>query len=1293
MASTEGVNIVISGDSSQLIRSIHEAQNALAGMKSRKIDIAVQLTGGLQEMGAKLESLFGRVFKTITAGAISVAGTLGMAVKSALAIGGGFESQITTVKVISGATEQELDMLIKKAREMGATLPISAKDAATAMTLLAQRGTSAKDILASVAEVANLTISQGVDMGSAADLLGSTMTNFGIDIDDAAKVTAVFNNACNQSALSMSKLIEAMKYVGPAAGSVNMSLTEAVSGMEAIANAGLTGEMTGTGLAMVLSKLAASTRIMGVNTKQLDGSLRPLKDIFTDLKNAGFSLTDAIEAFGQRGSKAALALAKNSDKLAENEERLRQWGTTQSAVDAKAKTFTNTMAAFRSAVEELHIEIFEQIKDQSKEAVGSIAELTRAFSDWVAKTQIASKTLNSFLEGLGFNIPSGEDFKKLLQQFDVQAFTDKIKDFGSTIKSIAESIAGFFSKIQTPLLWLIEHLDTFAAISFWGWILGKGLQFPAAILGIASSFVTLAGAAKTLFGLSWTLLANPIGAALVTAGLLGGAAIYAVSKADEAKREEKRIKAEAERIRREVESANKDLMFHVDIDFKTGFEQLPESFSKASAELRQEVRETTAFLQEQFRDKAAQAVDYVTEKFPELSQAFSGTAHDISDEILSKISNALQGSEKDFDALPEIWRKVTERINAVDTGFDKLGVDLLGITQKYIDLQQALEKPIKKTETETFFEELSASIKGITENLSGEIERANKFLNGSDGQLAINVSLSQAQNKLQQFVKSASEKYALPEDIVKTSLINRLNDLALAGNDTAQSLINGFSGAGDTLDTFLASAREAITYLGASPDKFMPALNSMISGIQRIDPLTGKLTEKFKKAHDALKQWSNVTFDQLTNRIQKLRKAVEGGFIDQSALEAEFRRVIPQLKLQVVSDLQPQREQYRTTNDYQAVVASELISRINDLFGDVGMDLARDMFNGKTGADMGRAIVNEVEHGLSGTSGTFQINGVDQLQQGLSSIASLPQNISNAVSPYVAKLEQLSSSSGNSNDNSYSGIKDYSSEIALIVREIQASSTANVSALSQLQNAIDQSSQTQDFSSAIAPVVTELQGISSYLKSVQGKTDNSQDFNSALSPVITALQNISAGLAAIQNTDNISLNESSISQAVASAFSPFIAQIEQNSSVYQSSSAAISRSMQDLSGNIEALRKSTDNSASAMLQLQTSVKSAGDSYSATNITSAVTPIMGLVQNLASTLGAIQSINQANEAAVLDIVSLVRSLEVALKSMNAGNNYNIDINQQGFVVEKKSDADMLARSTVSALRSGIGNGGI
>lgn len=1066
-------------------------------------------------------------------------------------------------------------------------------------------------------------------------------------------------------------------------------------------------------------------------------------------------------------------------------------------------------------------------------------------------------------------------------------------------------------------MWLIEHLDTFTTISFWGWITGKAFQVPAAILGIAFAFKELAAAGKLLVSIGWAGLTTPIGALVASAGV----GVYTAIQKYSAEQDLRETLDKEKTYLAEQAKADLTLPFDIKFNLKTGFEKLPESWTKASDKVRAEANTTIKELQDKFRGDVAQAVQYVIDKFPEMSDAFKGTADDISYDILSKISGALQGSEKDFEALPEFWRKVAERINALDIGPFKFEGKLYSILEKYKQLKQAIEKPVKVDESTAFLDDISASIRAITAELPTEIERANKFLNGSEGQLSVQVSLAQAQKKLEAFTKSVAEKYNIPQDIVKSALLERLNELALTGDETAQSLINGFGGVGASLGVFLTNAQEAINYLGASPDKFMPALNSMMNGIQRIDPLTGKVTEQFKKAHDALKQWSNVTFDQLASRIQRLRRAVEGGFVDQSALEAEFRRVLPKLRLQVVNDLQPQHEQYRNDFDYQSVVASEFIARISDMFGEVGINLARDIFSGQTGADMGRSILAEVERGMGNYSDTFTIDGVDQFTQGLGSIASLPQNIADAVSPYVMRLEQLNpiqggatqastaspvqvsatptnpandfssltvefqkltvaidgaksfiegntsalktvsegvlklvNSAGNSSQGvSYTTIKDYSADIASVVKAMQDFSAANVqavnlveaavksqsqqesftpntntlsgdvvsrithypsneqntaqnlnvdwspvitalqdvsgavnsvesavkaqqegitfdagalaqalisgiapfissieqtrgayqdssstlagniqslgqnidslskstesniSALSQLQNAIS-SYQGENNSVELSQVISELQAISGALKATQNQNGDSQNLNSALSPIIEALKNVSTGLADVQNNTQANVqavnsvvtavnsvekavaaqqtvNEGSITQGVIDGFAPLVSKIEQNTSTYQSASSSMTRALQDLGTIIDTMKKSADSSNSTMLQLQASVKAAADSYDATNITSAVTPIAGAVQNLATALSAIQVIQQANSAALSDVINSVRSVESALKAMNAGNTYDIEIVQQGFNVGSKSDADMLARSTATALRSGIGNGGI
>ncbi|MBQ6968828.1 MAG: phage tail tape measure protein [Synergistaceae bacterium] len=1196
---------------------------------------------------------------------MSVAGALSMITKNALAIGGGFESVMTSVKVVSGATEKELDKLIKKAREMGATLPISAKDSATAMLLLAQRGMQAEDILAVVSEVANLAISQSTDMATATDLLGSIMTNFNMKVEEAAKIIDMLNNASNQSPLTMQKMTEAFKYVGPAAGAMGMQLSEALAMMEAAIRAVGSGEMAGTGIAMTLTKLASESHILGVRTKELNGQFRPMAAIFSELKEKGLGLAEANKIFGSRAGKTALALINLSDNLKEWETNLKKTDSTQAAVDAKAKTFTNTMAALRSAVEELHIEIFDQIKKQSKEAVGGITELTRAFSKWVGETQIAGKSLNAFLDGLGFKIPSGSDFQKLLQQFDVQAFVNRIKELGSTLKSIGESIASAFSTIKTPLLWLIEHLDTFVQISFWGWILGKGLQIPAAIMGIATSFTALYNSVKLLLGLNWAnllpLLSNPITAAVAVAGVGAYIGASTANKVNEAREELHKARNEEKRYLSEQAKADFTLPVDIELNFKTGFEKLPESWTKASDKVREEANAFIKELQENFRVKVAAALDYVARKFPELADAIKDMGT-VSNSTLRQITAALQGDEKAFEALPEHLKKVTEHINAVDAGLVRYGVDFYGVTQKYREFRKEVEKPAQKDESTVFLEEMSASIKSIMADLPAEIERANKFLGGANGQLAVNVSLSQAQSKLDNFVKTASEKYALPKEIVGNALFQQLEKLAQAGNNTAQALINGWKGAGDSLDTFLADAKDAITYLEASPDKFLPSLRSLMNNIQKIDPITGKVTEGFKKAHAALVQWSKTTFDGLMNRISKLSKAAERGFISKRAVEKELVRVAPEIKLQVVKDLYADRDKYGSEANFLAVVANEFSSKIEEIAGKTGNKFLAEEYAGMSGVAIGRSIIRDVEKQL-GVGQQVTIDGIKQPIQNLeTALNNLSQNISNATNTTQQGNQQRN---GNITQPE---VTNYSASIEQALQGINNISSGVQEVTTAVNNGVN---------SLISTVVGVSSPTNTETANFQGVIDALTDNTSALgraSEAVLSLVNFSGNTSqgALYNPDD---DYHMLVTDIQNAFAP------------------VSQNIQNLSGNIDALRISTEDNIDALSQFQSALSSETAIPDSQNLSSAFAPLTEAVQSLSTAISTLQAAQQANSSAIGEVISAVRSVENAIKSMNAGNNYDIDINQQGFVIEKKSDADMLARSTLSALRSGIGNGGV
>ena len=297
-----------------------------------------------------------------------------------------------------------------------------------------------------------------------------------------------------------------------------------------------------------------------------------------------------------------------------------------------------------------------------------------------------------------------------------------------------------------------------------------------------------------------------------------------------------------------------------------------------------------------------------------------------------------------------------------------------------------------------------------------------------------------------------------------------------------------------------------INYLGASPQKFLPALNSLAKNIQKIDPATGKITEQFKKAHDALKQWSNITFDKLTKRIQNMRKAVEGGFIDKSALEREYKNALNQITLQVKTELEPTRSSYRTQSDFDSILASEVSSRMFELGGDVFADKFKQEFQGQTGAAIGHALAAYLKNELSGNNApVFKVNGVEQRTQQIDTrnneIFDL-QQIAQTFDNMATRIENIHVQAPAS-PASVVG-RDYTSSIVQVINEIKTLNNSilavenAVKALNIPQN-VDNTSENNNID--LAPVISLIQTF------MQTSSNNSSQIVNAVNNLNNATTN------------------------------------------------------------------------------------------------------------------------------------------------------------------------------------------
>lgn len=88
-----------------------------------------------------------------------------------ITVGVNFEAQMKKVATIAGSVGTELDQLINKARELGASTTFSATEVGEAMEYMAMAGWSTSEMLDGVQSTLNLAKIGATDLGTASDIL------------------------------------------------------------------------------------------------------------------------------------------------------------------------------------------------------------------------------------------------------------------------------------------------------------------------------------------------------------------------------------------------------------------------------------------------------------------------------------------------------------------------------------------------------------------------------------------------------------------------------------------------------------------------------------------------------------------------------------------------------------------------------------------------------------------------------------------------------------------------------------------------------------------------------------------------------------------------------------------------------------------------------------------------------------------------------------------------------------------------------------------------------------------
>ena len=159
-----------------------------------------------------------------------------------------FDDAIRATAAVSGATGAALQSLNDKARELGATTSFTAVQVANLMTELGRAGFRPDEIENMTGAVLDLARATGTDATLAAGIMAATLRQFGLGATDAARAADVLTKAANATFNMVEGLGESLKYAGPVAQSLGMSLEDTVAVLGVLGNVGIQGSEAGTAL-------------------------------------------------------------------------------------------------------------------------------------------------------------------------------------------------------------------------------------------------------------------------------------------------------------------------------------------------------------------------------------------------------------------------------------------------------------------------------------------------------------------------------------------------------------------------------------------------------------------------------------------------------------------------------------------------------------------------------------------------------------------------------------------------------------------------------------------------------------------------------------------------------------------------------------------------------------------------------------------------------------------------------------------------------------------------------------
>lgn len=304
-----------------------------------------------------------------------------------------FDAQMSQVQSLSHATADEMTNLRDAALTAGQGIGLSASQVADAETELVKAGVSVRDQLGgALVGTLNLAAAGQMNVADATQIAASAMTQFKLQGKDVPHIADLLAAGADKALGSVADLGQGLKFVGPVAQSMGVSIDQTVGTLALFAQNGILAEQAGTGLRGVLLSLTSPSKLASDVLQKYGVTLYDAQGKFVGINGAAQALKDGLGGLDQATRNQALGQIFGNAQI--TEATILMQGGAKAVDDMTASVNDQAFAA-------------QQAAGKMDNLNGDMAKLGAAFETDIIKSGTGANDILRNLTQAATNLVSG----------------------------------------------------------------------------------------------------------------------------------------------------------------------------------------------------------------------------------------------------------------------------------------------------------------------------------------------------------------------------------------------------------------------------------------------------------------------------------------------------------------------------------------------------------------------------------------------------------------------------------------------------------------------------------------------------------------------------------------------------------------------------------------------------------------------------------------------------------------------------------------------------------------------